>query len=90
MLDGNNQIFIATDGAFNSPGHSADDLMNLVSEKVSKDLKLTVIGFGDDKKAKKLMRKLAETGKGQYIHFTGEDKYDLRLIEEIKRQSAIR
>lgn len=90
LKEGNNQIFIATDGDFNNPGHTIDSLLELVEAKAEKELKLSVIGFGDDKKAKKTMKKMAEAGLGQYIHFTGEDKYDLRLIEEIKRQSALR
>lgn len=87
---GNNQLIIATDGKFNSSKFSEKDAVNLVKDNLNKGIALSIIGFGDDKEAAQLMRKLAKQGEGNFLQINkGEDPTEL-LADEIKNRSAIR
>jgi hypothetical protein len=86
-MAGNNQIILATDGLFNSPSFDEDALMNLVKQQAKYGIKLSVIGFGDDEKAHKLMKKLASYGNGNFILIKSNTDSGTVLIEEIKTNS---
>lgn len=86
---GNNQIIIATDGVFNSPSFTESAIYSLVRENAEKDIILSVVGFGEEKDAIKMMKKMAEKGKGSFIQIPDKFAADEILIEEIKTQSAI-
>ncbi len=86
---GNNQIIIATDGVFNSPSFTESAIYSLVREHVEKDIILSVVGFGEEKDAVKMMKKMAEKGNGSFIQIPDKLSADAILIEEIKTQSAI-
>jgi hypothetical protein len=86
-LAGNNQIILATDGLFNSPNFDEDALMDLVKQQAKYGIKLSVVGFGDDEKAHKLMKKLASYGKGNFIHITSDTNSGTVLVDEIKSNS---
>ncbi|GIV33418.1 MAG: hypothetical protein KatS3mg031_0953 [Chitinophagales bacterium] len=86
--DGNNQIILATDGLFNNPGHSEKELFDLVKEKSKNNIILSVIGFGQDKSALRLMKQMAKEGSGSFIRITNSEAARQILIDEIKYQSA--
>lgn len=84
---GNNQVILATDGIFNSPNYDEQALFDFVKRKTALGIKLSIIGFGDDKKAIRMMKKMAFIGKGNYIHLNEIDSSVNPLIEEIKLHS---
>ncbi len=85
--DGNNQLIIATDGKFNSSKFSEKDAVNLVKSNSDKGIVLSIIGFGEDREATRLMRKLAKEGNGSFMQINkGENPTEL-LAEEIKSRS---
>lgn len=87
---GNNQLIIATDGKFNSSKFSEKDAINLVKANSDKGIALSIIGFGEDREATRLMRRLAKEGEGNFLQINkGEDPTEL-LADEIKNRSAIR
>ncbi len=86
---GNNQIILATDGLFNNPGYSEDELFSMVKEKTKDDIILSVIGFGQDNDALRLMKRLSSKGSGSFIQIPDKQAADEILINEIKLQSAI-
>jgi len=90
---GNNQIIVATDGLFNqyNAKNKEEDLLALIKDNAEeKDIKVSVIAFGKDKKATSVMKKLARFGKGNFIPMDNKTKEELGiLVEEIKQQSLI-
>lgn len=85
--EGNNQLIIATDGKFNSSKFSEKDAIQLVKSNSDKGIVLSIIGFGEDREATKLMRKLAREGNGSFMQVNkGQDPTEL-LAEEIKNRS---
>lgn len=85
---GNNQVIVSTDGVFNSPQFDEGALYALIRDKEQDGIKLSVIGFGDDVKGKRLMRNLARNGHGSFIRFGYEDAKNA-LVDEIRMQSRI-
>lgn len=84
---GNNQLIIATDGKFNSSRFSEQEALQLVKDNSDKGIVLSIIGFGDDKEAGRLMKKLANLGEGNFMQvMNNEDPTEL-LAEEIKTRS---
>ena len=87
IVGGNNQLIIATDGKFNSSKFSEKEALQLVKDNSDKGIVLSIIGFGDDKEAGRLMKKLAGSGGGSFLQVnTDEDPTEL-LAEEIKLRS---
>lgn len=88
IVGGNNQLIIATDGKFNSSKFSEKDAVQMVKDNSDKGIVLSIIGFGDDKEAGRLMKKLAILGNGNFLPVkTNEDPTEL-LAEEIKTRSV--
>ena len=85
---GNNQMIISTDGEFNNPLFDADVLLGDIKKHTNRGIILSVVGFGDIPEGKKLMRKMAHSGNGNYIHF-GEGDMRKALVEEIQAQSLV-
>lgn len=86
---GNNQIILATDGMFNSPNFSERDLVKMVREYAEEEIKLSVVGFGQDEKATKLMKRIANEGTGNFIQIAKDIDNTQLLVNEIKTQSTI-
>jgi len=86
---GNNQIILATDGMFNSPNFSERELFKMVRDYASDNIKLSVVGFGQDEKATKLMKRIAEEGTGNFIQISKDIDNTQLLVNEIKSQSTI-
>lgn len=92
IAGGNNQIILATDGLFNQyhPDYTEKDLMSLVRKRAKEDnIKVSVIGFGDDNKARRMMSRLAANGGGNFLSID-EDSSESALVDEIKKQSGRR
>lgn len=89
LPNGNNQVIIATDGLFNSPKFDKDAMFDLVKENAKNDIQLSVIGFGSDDEAIKMMKKLAGRGDGNFIKMGRESADSNLLIEEIKSNSQV-
>ncbi len=85
--DGNNQLFLATDGEFNQGDVTEGSFTEMVKLNAAKGTKLSIVGFGQNEKAVKLMKKMAESGKGNFLQILpGSTNTDV-LVEEIKRNS---
>jgi Ca-activated chloride channel family protein len=90
IQNGNNQVFIATDGLLNSSKMSNEDLYKLASKAYRQDkVILSSIGFGQDLKAIEFLQKLAKHGHGNFIRINNPDTDMKNLIEEVKMQCKI-
>jgi len=82
----NNQVFIATDGAFNIEDKK---LPKMVSRQAKNDIKLSVLSLrGSDFSTKKMMI-LADTGKGDFVKIDDMTSAEEALTFIIKKQSKI-
>jgi hypothetical protein len=48
---------------------------------------LSVIGFGEDKEATRMMKRMAKAGEGSFLQISGGEYPTELLFEEIKMQS---
>lgn len=87
---GNNQVFIATDGLLNSSKMSNEDLYRMAARAYREDhVILSAIGFGDDAAAIAFLQKLSRSGRGNFLRILNLEA-DLRaLSDEVKTQSRI-
>ena len=90
LPQGNNQIILATDGLFNNPNYSQQELFSFVKNKTDDDIILSVMGFGTDDDAIKLMKRLASKGNGSFLQIENARGANEVLIEEIKFHSLKR
>lgn len=88
IANGNNQLIVSTDGEFNNPNFDPGELLSDIRKQADNGIILSVVGFGDIPEGKKLMRKMANSGNGNYIHFEEGDMSNA-LIEEIRAQSVV-
>ncbi|HEY1047919.1 MAG TPA: VWA domain-containing protein [Bacteroidia bacterium] len=89
--DGNNQIFLATDGLFNSNSISDETLYKMVRKGYAQhNIKLSSIGFGKDLNALNFLKKLASLGRGNFLTILNKDNDLGVLVDEVKMQSKIR
>jgi Mg-chelatase subunit ChlD len=84
---GNNQLIIATDGKFNSSKFSENEAVQMVKDNSDKGIVLSIIGFGEDKEASRLMKKLADLGEGSFLQVRDNEDPTELLAEEIKLRS---
>lgn len=87
IIDGNNQVLIATDGAFNLEKGDKDMLSQAKNAAEKKNITLTVVGVINEKWTEKSMKSLATEGKGNYISIKNYNDAKSVLVEEIKRNS---
>ncbi|MFN2422481.1 MAG: VWA domain-containing protein [Cryomorphaceae bacterium] len=86
LPEGNNQIILATDGAFNEGARKAE---KLVKKYRRSDIATSVLCIRCGQFTTKEMTGLAEAGEGTFIPIESADDAGDRLISEIKR-SALR
>jgi Mg-chelatase subunit ChlD len=84
ISEGNNQLFLATDGKFT---FSEAYQKEWVKKTTGKDVVLSVVGLGNDEEAMKNLQGIAKFGKGSFIHIKDFEKDKGLLIEEIKLRS---
>lgn len=87
IKQGNNQIILATDGEFKNSTNELKDLNSLIRKQLKKGINLSVVGFGQDETAAKLMKRLAYSGKGRYINIKSSVDAEEVLVDEIKTNS---
>ena len=87
---GINQIIIATDGGFNGLSEDEVELMQLVGVNAKKEIKLSVLSFGQNRFGKAKIERLAKQGEGFYLFISNENEANEKLIETIKLQSKIK
>ena len=83
---GNNQVIIATDGAFNL-NSSSNSILEDVAENLKRGVTISVVGVKNEKKTVKSMKSIASTGSGNYIHISSYAQAKPLLMDEIKLNS---
>ena len=83
---GNNQVIIATDGAFNLDKGDKGILSN-VEANLKKGVTISVVGVKNEKWTEKSMSKIASTGNGHYIQIKSYEQAKSVLMDEIKLNS---
>lgn len=91
IKNGNNQVFLATDGLLNSSSMGNDELYKIARKEYHKSgIILSTIGFGHDAKALEFLSKLAQHGKGNFLTITVLPSDISVLVSEVMNQSRIR
>jgi Ca-activated chloride channel family protein len=83
--DGNNQIILATDGAFNE---GADKAQKLSAKYKRKGVVTSVVGIKCGTFTTKEMRELADKGGGNFVALNGIEDADEKILNEVKLRSA--
>ncbi|MGE0561408.1 MAG: VWA domain-containing protein [Flavobacteriales bacterium] len=86
ITDGNNQVIIATDGAFNLE-KSDKTILNDVSANYKKGVAISVLGVKNEKWTVSSMTAIAEAGGGNYLHIESFAQAQQVLMNEIKAKS---
>ena len=81
---GNNQVIIATDGAFILNGN---DILENVALNYEKGITISVLGVKNRKTTVKSMSSIAKTGHGNYINIESYSQDKGVLMDEIKNNS---
>ena len=83
---GNNQVIIATDGAFNLD-KGDKSILNNVAANLKRGVTISVLGVKNEKWTVKSMSSIAKTGAGNYIHIKNFEQSKSVLMNEIKNNS---
>ncbi len=86
MKDANNQVIIATDGAFNLE-KGDKTILNDVTANYKKGVFLSVLGVKNEKWTVSSMTAMAESGGGNYLHIESFAQAKQVLMNEIKAKS---
>ena len=86
MQDANNQVIIATDGAFNIE-KSDKAIVNDVAANYKKGVSMSVLGVKNEKWTVSSMTAMAEAGGGNYLHIETFVQAKAVLMNEIKAKS---
>ena len=86
IKDGNNQVIIATDGAFNLE-KSDKAIVNDVAANYKKGVSMSVLGVKNEKWTVSSMTAMAEAGGGNYLHIETFAQAKAVLMNEIKAKS---
>ena len=84
--EGNNQVIIATDGAFNLDKGDKGILRD-VETNYKKGVTISVVGVKNEKWTIKSMTDIATTGGGRYLHIESFSQAQQVLMDEIKTNS---
>lgn len=87
LKEGNNQLIVVTDGAFKVSDTGKID--KLVDKYRDKGVKTSVLGIKSNIHATRNLTAIAETGHGSFMVIENYDESKEKLIDEIKKQSAI-
>jgi len=82
----NNQVIIATDGAFHLD-RGDKNVLNIVSSNLNKGVTISVVGVKNEKWTVKSMSSIAKTGNGHYLHIESYSQAKKVLMNEIKSNS---
>ena len=84
IIDGNNQVIIATDGGFILKGN---DILSNVALNYAKGISISVLGVKNKITTVRSMSSIASTGHGNYIHIENYSQAKKVLMNEIKNNS---
>lgn len=84
ITEGNNQIFLSTDGKFR---FYPDDQKKWATNQASKKIILSTVAFGNDREAMRNLKEIAEIGEGSFIHIKHKNSDEDKLLNEIKKRS---
>lgn len=84
---GNNQIILATDGAFDI-GERNTRLRERIEEAAQKGLKITVVGIKNENYTNSSLKEIADLGDGKLIRLK-KQKHSDRLLEYVKESALI-
>lgn len=84
IAEGNNQLFLATDGKFR---FYPDDQKKWNANQANKKIILSTVAFGNDKEAMHNLKEIAEIGEGSFIHIKNKTSDEEKLLNEIKKRS---
>jgi len=84
---GNNQIILATDGIFNNPDLSEEQIYQMVAKKAEGGIPLSVVAFGTDQEAIDFLRRLSKKGGGNFWNIRSNEASIDYLIKEVKKNS---
>jgi Mg-chelatase subunit ChlD len=84
---GNNQVIIATDGAFNLDRGGDKGILRNVEANLNKGITISVVGVKNEKWTVKSMSSIAKTGDGHYLHIKSYEQAKSVLMDEIKTNS---
>jgi Ca-activated chloride channel family protein len=87
IAGGNNQIILATDGIFNNPDLSEEQIYQMVAQKAEGGIPLSVVAFGTDAGAVEFLRKLSKKGGGNFWNIKSNEASVDYLIKEVKKNS---
>ena len=83
--EGNNQIILATDGAFNI-GERNMSLRRKIEKNAEEGLTITVLGIKNDRWTNKYLKEISDLGKGELIRISGSRDAE-KVLEEVKKKS---
>ncbi len=84
---GNNQVIIATDGAFNLDRGRDKGILRNVAANLNKGVTISVVGVKNERWTVKSMSSIAKTGDGHYLHIKSYEQAKSVLMDEIKTNS---
>ncbi len=85
LEDGNNQIILATDGAFDIGKRNAS-LRRKIKNSAEEGLRITVLGIKNAKWTNKSLKEIVELGQGSYLKINNK-KDASQVLEEVKKRS---
>ncbi|MEQ8907685.1 MAG: VWA domain-containing protein [Vicingaceae bacterium] len=86
LEDGNNQIILATDGAFDI-GERNKRLRNKIERNAQNGLEVIVLGIKNERWTNKSLKEIAELGNGELLHC--KSKKDTQKVLEAVKESAL-
>ncbi|MFY0643553.1 MAG: VWA domain-containing protein [Bacteroidia bacterium] len=88
IIDGNNEIILASDGIFNSPKFSRKRMYRKAKKRFAKEnIRVSTVAFGKSTYALAFMQELAKNGNGSYIRIPDEQVASSILISNIMLHS---
>jgi len=84
LPEGNNQVIVITDGAFNK---DSNDYERTVKKNAQKGYVLTVVGIKNKPDDEAKMTEVAQMGNGRFISINSVQDARTKLFEEIRRSS---
>lgn len=85
LLDGNNQIILASDGAFDI-GERNESLRRKIKNEAIQGITISVLGIKNEKWTNKSLKEICELGQGSLIKINKESDTK-KVLEEIKKSA---
>lgn len=85
LAEGNNQIILATDGAFDI-GIRNQRLRNKIKSNASRGIEILVLGIKNEKWTNKSLKEIAELGNGSLLHCSSK-KDTQKVLEAVKKNA---